>query len=799
MKNGSFGLGRRSGRHSESSRTVGVRSGLLGTTAPSPRPKSFVLTTFFALLVVLSLVKPGTGQAANQDPLPPDSVYKLNATAAPGTLSVHWDILPGYYLYKDKFQFVSHITGIRLGKASYPDGEIKNDQFFGKQTIYRKSVTITVPYTGVGKLDLELVYQGCADVGFCYPPQHKHVELMLAAPTAATAAVPAASTAGAVHPADLAALVAANNGGSAAAGGSNFPPPDQVFHFSAVAKDAKTLALHWGITQGYYLYRQKFDIKSDNPDVQLGTPDFPQGQIKNDQYLGTSEIYTQDVDVLVPVTVTNDASKFKLTVVYQGCAEAGLCYPPQTKTQDVDLAAAAPMPAAATPSQSGTPPVAEQDRLARLLRDGSLLWVMLSFIGVGILLAFTPCVLPMIPILSGLIVGQGKKLTTHHAFALSLTYVLAMAVVYAAVGVVVGLLGSNIQLALQNPWVLGVFALIFVGLALSMFGLYELQMPSAVQGWLTHHSNAQRSGAFVGVAVMGALSALICGPCITAPLVAVLVFIGQSGSALRGGLALFALGLGMGIPLLIIGTSAGKLVPKAGAWMNTVKHVFGVILLGVAVWFIGRVIPGALTLALWAALAIVCGIYLGALEPLGAKGSGSERLWKGLGVLAVIYGVILLVGAATGADDPFQPLARFSVSGAAATPGAPAAQAQAQALPFKRIKTSADLDAAIAAADGKPVMLDFAADWCVACKELEHDTYTDPRVQAALQGAVLLQADVTANDDDDKALYARFGIYGPPGVIFFGSDGKEVTAQRVVGYLDADDFLKRVEVAFGKS
>jgi thioredoxin:protein disulfide reductase len=753
------------------------------------------------LLLALLALFPILGSAANQDPLPPDQVYKLNASATPGTISVHWDIQPGYYLYKDKFQFVSHITGIRLGKPVFPEAEIKQDQFFGKQPIYHKSVTVTLPYTGVGKLDLELVYQGCAEIGFCYPPQHKHVDLMLVAPSTATAATtaaaPAASSKAApngaenkVVPPDLAALAAAGNGLPGVSGNS-FPPPDQVFRFSAVAKDAKTLELHWGVSPGYYLYRQRFDIKSDNPDVQLGTPDFPQGEIKNDQYLGTSEIYKQDVDVLVPVTVSNGASKFRLTVVYQGCAEAGLCYPPQTKVQDVDLAAAAALPSAAPAAAA---PVAEQDRLAVLLRDGNLLWVMLSFIGVGILLAFTPCVLPMIPILSGLIVGQGKKLTTHHAFALSLTYVLAMAAVYAVVGVVVGLLGSNIQLALQNPWVLGVFALIFVTLALSMFGLYELQMPSAIQSHLTKHSNAQQSGAFIGVAVMGALSALICGPCITAPLVAVLVFIGQSGSALRGGLALFALGLGMGIPLLIIGTSAGKLVPKAGAWMNAVKYVFGVILLGVAIWFISRVIPGAVTLALWAALAIVCGIYLGALEPVAAKASGWSRLWKGLGFLALLYGLILLLGAALGGDDPFKPLARLSMPAVA---GIGVSAPEANALPFKRIKTSADLDAAIAAAGGKLVMLDFAADWCVACKELEHDTYTDPKVQAALSGAVLLQADVTANDDDDKALYARFGLYGPPGVIFFGSDGKEVTADRVVGYLGADDFLKRVQAAFG--
>ncbi len=762
-----------------------------------------------ALVAALALSAPLAARAA--DPLPPDTVYKLSASAAPGTISVHWDILPGYYLYKDKFQFISHITGIRLGKPEFPEAEIKKDQFFGKQSIYHNSVTVTVPYTGVGKLDLELVYQGCAEVGFCYPPQHKHMNLMLeapgtdaqgganaaggrmpgaatptTAPVTATKAAPAAGTK--VNPPDLAALVAGANGGST--GGSSFPPPDQVFRFSAQAKDAKTLALHWGITPGFYLYRQKFDIKSDNPDVQLGTPDFPQGEIKNDQYLGTSEIYKQDVDVLVPVTVTNNASTFRLTVSYQGCAEAGLCYPPQTKTQDIDLAAAgAP---AATPA-AAAPPVAEQDRLAVLVKDGNLFWVFLAFIGFGLLLAFTPCVLPMIPIISGIIVGQGKKITTGRAFTLSLVYVLAMALAYAVAGVVVGLAGANVQAALQNPWVLSVFALIFVGLALSMFGLYELQMPSFIQSRLTEQSNAQKSGAFVGVAVMGVLSALICGPCITAPLVAALVVIGETGSALRGGIALFALGLGMGIPLLIIGTSAGKLVPKAGAWMNAVKYVFGVILLGVAIWFISRVIPGPVTLALWAALAIVCGIYLGALEPITNRTGGWKHLWKGLGFLALLYGLILLVGAALGGDDPFRPLARLSMPAVAGV-GAPATQADA--LPFKKIKTSADLDAAITAAAGKPVMLDFSADWCVACKELEHDTYTDPKVQAALSGAVLLQADVTANDADDKALYDRFGIFGPPGVIFFGSDGKELTSYRVVGYLGPEDFLKRVQSAF---
>jgi thiol:disulfide interchange protein DsbD len=744
--------------------------------------KKLFLLGVLALLPLLAQAAPAT---RSPDPLPPDTVYKVSASAAPGTISVHWDILPGYYLYKDKFQFISRITGIRLGAAQFPDGELKQDIFFGKQTIYHKDVTVTVPYTGVGKLDLELVYQGCAEVGFCYPPQHKRIDLILVAPAATAAPTAATATSNKVNPPDLAALA---GGGSSSA--DKFPPPDQVFRYSAVAKDAKTLELRWGITEGFYLYRQRFDIKSDNPDVQLGTPDFPEGEIKNDPTFGTSEVYKKDIDILVPVTVSNGASKFKLTVTYQGCAEAGLCYPPQTRTQDVDLAAAGAAPA--TPSQNGAPPLAEQDRLATLLGTGNLFWVLLTFIGIGVLLAFTPCMLPMIPILSGIIIGQGKKLTTGRAFTLSLTYVLAMALSYAIVGVVVGLLGANIQLALQNPWVLGAFAALFVALALSMFGLYELQVPSAIQTKLTQHSNAQKSGAFVGVAMMGVLSALICGPCITAPLVAVLVFIGKSGSALRGGLALFAIGLGMGIPLMAIGTSAGKLVPKAGGWMNTVKHVFGVVMLGLAIWFLGRVIPGPAALALWAILAIVCGIYMGALET-GTQ--GWARLWRGLGFVGLLYGLILLFGAATGGDDPFAPLAKFAVRAASQTLGVPTAAANT--LPFKRIKTSADLDAAIAGANGKPVMLDFAADWCVSCKELEHDTYADPQVQAALKDTVLLQADVTANDDDDKALYARFGIFGPPGVMFFGADGKELTSYRVVGYLGPADFLKRVEAAVG--
>jgi len=547
-----------------------------------------LLSGFLALLPAIA--------QADWQPLPPDQAYRLQVQPQNGALMAHWDIQPGYYLYKNKFQFISHTSGVTLGAPQFPAGETHTDQFFGAQEIYRGGVTASIPYTGAGPLTLQVIYQGCADHGICYPPQTKTFDLTL------VAVQPAG-----IHPPDLAALVAGdkNSGG--------FPPPDQVFHFAAYAKDAHSVAVSWQIAPGYYLYRQKFHFSSNDPNATLGAPDFPQGQIESDQYFGTSEIYRNQVDALIPVS--GNASNFMLTAIYQGCADKGLCYPPITKTVAINFSA----PGATGPiggaigqaaPQASAPPVAQQNRLAELIRSGNLAWVLLVFLGLGIALCFTPCVLPMIPIIAGLIAGQQQKPSTLRAFSLSLTYVIAMALTYTVVGIIVALLGANVQAWFQNPWIVSIFALIFVLLALSMFGVYELQMPSAVQTRLVGWSNAQRGGAFVGVGVMGVLSALIVGPCITAPLVAALLVIGQSGDPLRGGLSLFALGIGMGVPLLIVGTSAGKLLPKAGVWMNAVKYFLGVLLIAVAIWFLSRILPGAVTLALWAILAIVCGIFL---------------------------------------------------------------------------------------------------------------------------------------------------------------------------------------------
>jgi thioredoxin:protein disulfide reductase len=759
------------------------------------------------LLLFLSLIAPLTVRADNQ-PLPPSQVYRLQVQPQNGVLMAHWDILPGYYLYKSKFRFISRTPGITLGKPQFPAGEIHRDAYFGAQEIYRDGVTARVSASGSGALLLEVEYQGCADIGFCYPPQKQQFNLKLTASgsslssaaddqgsTSAAVGRGAADAAPAVatriHPPDLSALV---GGGST----DSFPPPDQVFHFSAEAKDSNTVEVGWQITDGYYLYRQKFHFSSSDPGIALGAPDFPQGEIENDPYFGTSEIYRHSVNAMIPVTRSGAAGAFKLTATYQGCADKGLCYPPITKTVDIDLVApgvaAVPNAASATqPSTSAaTAPASQQTRLAELIRHGNLAWVLLVFLGLGLALTFTPCVLPMIPIIAGLIAGQREKPSTARAFSLSLVYVLAMALTYTVAGIVVALIGANVQAWFQNPWIVSLFSLIFVLLALSMFGLYELQMPSVIQTRLVGFSNSQKGGAFLGVAIMGVLSALIVGPCITAPLVAALLVIGQSGDPVRGGLSLFALGIGMGIPLLIVGTSAGRLVPRAGAWMQSVKIVLGVILLGVAVWFLSRILPGPLSLALWAALAIASGVYL----LLADGASGWRKLWKALGVLLGVYGIIMLVGAATGGSDPLQPLAALS-SADSATPLA-AGQTPEKGLHFTRIKTLADLDQALAKASRahKTAMLDFYADWCVSCKEMQHAAFMDPGVWAALANTVLLQADVTADDADDQALLKHFGIYGPPSIMLFNDRGQELTAGRVVGYMDAREFETRIRQSF---
>jgi thioredoxin:protein disulfide reductase len=590
-------------------------------------------------------------------------------------------------------------------------------------------------------------------------------------------------------PSGIDAVLGAARGG--AKSGDDFLEADQAFRFDALAVGADRVRLNWEIAPGYYLYRARIKISSPGSAALLGVPQMPSGQIKNDEYFGKQEIYHGELSALVPVKRTGSgAFDVPLQVTYQGCAEAGLCYPPITKTLTVHLPAQAAGAGGAGASGGGTAGIgaasgaptalADQDWFAALIRGDSLLLMIGSFYLAGLLLAFTPCVLPMVPILAGIIAG-GRNMTTARAFSLSLTYVLGMAFTYTLAGVAGAAAGSEVQALFQQWWVLVLFAALFVVLALSMFGIFTVQMPAAVQTRIAALSNQQSAGTFGGVAIMGALSALIVTTCVGPALVGALLVISQTGQMVRGGAALFAMSIGMGTPLLVVGASAGKLLPKAGPWMDTVKRVFGVLMLGVAVWMLARVVPERVALLLWAVPALTLAWLLWR-EARG--GVGTTWALRGAGVAAGAYALLLAAGAALGGTDPLAPI--------------PTHGGSAHELAFRPIKSVADLDQAVAQArsQGRVVMVDFTADWCTSCKEMERYTFSDPIVQRALGGAELLRANVTADDDEDQALLKHFGIIGPPTIAFYGPDGSERPQYRVVGYMKAEPFAEHARAAF---
>lgn len=568
-----------------------------------------------------------------------------------------------------------------------------------------------------------------------------------------------------------------------------FLPPDEAFRLDLIARDAHTLQASFSVTPGYYLYRDKITFTTKDSAVKVAAVNLPRGEIKHDPNFGDTEVFHQSFQALVTLDrIDNAANVITLNAVYQGCSEEGLCYPPITKALRVNLPSAANGQLAAPALTEAPPPLSqaplsEDSKIARLFKGGNF-WLIISFFfGAGLLLAFTPCVFPMIPILSGIIVGRGHRITHMHAFILSLAYVLGMAITYAAAGVAAGYSGNLISNALQTPWVLGSFAAVFVLLALAMFGLYELQLPTALQSKLSETSNRLHGGHLGGVFVMGALSAIIMGPCVAAPLAGALLYIGQTHDAVLGGVALFVMALGMGAPLLLIGTSAGALLPKAGAWMEAVKQFFGVLLLALAIWIIQPLLPISVAMLLWAALLIFSAIYLRALDALPHNSNGWHKLLKGIGLFALLLGVAYLIGGLSGAHDILRPLGNIS-----------RAEAQTPAtLQFSRVKDIAELDQRIAQAHGRGVMLDFYADWCISCKEMERFTFSDDAVKAKLKPALLLQADVTANSEADQALLKRYGLFGPPGILFFDTNGKEMGDFRVTGYQDASQFLKTLQ------
>jgi thiol:disulfide interchange protein DsbD len=611
--------------------------------------------------------------------------------------------------------------------------------------------------------------------------------------SATTAAVPAATDASAQSGA-LAAL----------ASQQKFLPADEVFHVTATAAGPNEIRLAWTIRDGYYLYRSRLKVGTADG-ATLGALQLPQGQIKMDPYFGREEIYRHQLTGLLPLGGNLAALRgnISLRVTYQGCADAGLCYPPITKTLAVALPGSGAGAGAGTPQTGNQAPqsaasaidasasaaspagttgfVSAQDRFAAFVRSGSLLVMVAWFYFGGLLVAFTGCVYPTIPILSGIIVGQGSRVTTRRAFALSLTYVLGMALTYTIAGTAFAAAGGQVQAAFQRPWIIASFAGLLLAMALSMLGLFTLQMPASIQTRIADLSNRQTAGTFGGVAAMGALSALIVTSCVAPALVGALAVISQTGEIARGALALFAMSIGIGTPLLVIGTSAGRLLPKPGPWMDMVKKLFGAVLLGVTVLMLSRILPPRVTLALWVIpAATAAGVLLA-----GAGGVTVGR-WplRTAGLVAGAYGLALLTGAALGGTDPLAPI--------------PAWTAPKQTLRFASIQSVADLDRAVAEAsrDGRPVMIDFYADWCTSCKEMEASTFRDPVVRGALSGSVLLRADVTADDANDQALLKRFGIIGPPTIAFYGRDGRERSRYRVVGYMRGAEFAATVRAAF---
>ena len=584
-----------------------------------------------------------------------------------------------------------------------------------------------------------------------------------------------------------------------------FLPVDDAFQLRVSMQPNRVILARWDISDGYYLYRHQFDVRLDALDsgAMLGDPRTPSGVAKRDEFFGDVEVYYGSIAMQIPVVGTLPDGA-EIHIDYQGCADAGLCYPPETRSFSVlsnTLLPKAPggrgreaSRASQESDASGTPAlqsVGEDRAMANVLQTSSFAVSLALFFIAGIGLAFTPCVFPMVPILSTIIVGEGEGLTKTRAFTLSLAYVLGMALTYALVGLLVGLFGAelNLQAALQSPWVLTSFAIVFVLLSGAMFGFYELALPQALQQWVDGRSAKQGGGRYPSVFVMGSLSSLVVSPCISAPLAGALIYLSNTQDAVLGGSALFALGLGMGVPLMIVGGSGGHWLPRAGAWMNTVKGVFGFGLLGVAVWLLERLLPGSVALALWAVFLVAGGVYLGALEFV-PKQIG-QRFGQVVGLIMVFWGAACLLGASAGAVDPFKPLVGLASVGSSE-------QRQGGEVRWQPVKSTADVESVMASAS-RPVILDLYADWCISCKVMERTVFPEPAVAEKLAQFTLLRADVTANDEQDQALLKRYGLFGPPSLVFFGEDGGEFEEFRVQGEVDAERLSAQLALVIAES
>jgi thiol:disulfide interchange protein DsbD len=737
------------------------------------------------LFLSFVLILISTSAQPENELLPADKAFAFKAIVVDKDILLEWDIAEGYYLYKEKI-IVSSDFSSQLGAAKFPDAEIKDDEFFGKIGTYRDSVIVAVPVLegNAKSIILSVTFQGCADLGVCYPPITKSVALDIS--SAYPSMLPGSKPTKALG-SSLSTVVVDFDPYSEPL------PADEAFSLSVVAIDSSTLLATWDIHNDYYLYHDKFFI--DVEGAEFGEIDFPKGKIKDDDFFGKVEIHKGTFEVEIPLT---NITKRQITFVakYQGCWVGGVCYPPQEKTFELLM----PPGTIDSNSFSGLENKADKgfslsdapeqvelsdtDKIAALLQQDNVLWVLASFFGFGLLLSLTPCVFPMIPILSGIIVGQKEEVSTRKGLVMSVVFVLSMSITYSFAGVLAGYFGENLQALFQTTWVLVLFSLVFVALAFSMFGYYDIQLPKKLQNKIAGISNNQESGQLLGVAIMGFLSALIVGPCVAPPLAGALIYIGQTGDALLGGMSLFVMSLGMGAPLLAVGAGVTRL-PRAGVWMDNIKHVFGILMLAVAIYLLERIIPSNATLVLWAILLTVSPIAMGVLDSTNATSTPWRRIFKALGLIVLGYGVLIWMLVARGGGDMMRPLSGWGVS---------STQTEQVHIKFEKIKTVSDLNQFLDKSKNNTqlVMLDFYADWCIYCKGIEKRVFQNPQVVNAMKGVIALQADITDQDADDIELTSTLRVPNPPVILFF-NNGIEVRSMRIVGDINAQDFLQNLE------
>jgi len=712
--------------------------------------------------------------AATSNPPPPDEAMQVTYKVLNDEMvQVNFKLIDDVYLYKHAFGFKGEDLLVNEDLLVIPKGKAKDDPAFGPVETYYKAVTIDVPVKDVGAMPkLTVKYQGCVENFICYPPQRKTFDL-------------SGQLLASIEPIGVSQANGLSFGQPSSTSffaGDALLPVDQAFQFETIALSANRLMARFTMAPNIYLYKDQIQLNGFTDGVTLGQAVFPQAQRKDDPEFGMVDVFYDVVEIEIPIQRTKaNVAKLEIEAAFQGCEDGKVCYPPTAQLVSVDLPEAKTLDLPVVSTE--TVELSETEEI-NIIFEGSIWLVVLQFFGFGLLLSLTPCVFPMIPILSGLIVGQ-KNPSTAKAFSLSMIYVLAMALTYTVVGVVAGLAGTNLQALFQTPWVIISFSVVFVLLALSMFGFYELQLPASMQNKLSNISNKQKSGSWLGVAVMGLLSALIVGPCVAPPLAAAVIYISAAdGGPVVGGLALFAMSMGMGVPLIAIGTSAGKWMPNSGGWMNVVKSFFGVLLIGMAVWFLSRILPEDMILMMWGLLLIATAV----MWHQNAKNNGLSgwvmSMFDAIKVILLVIGVAQLIGGMAGQSDPLRPLKGVFAGGAGAV--------VEQKVEFTTIKSLADLNTQIANSD-RPVYLDFYADWCIECKRMEKTTFKDAGIVQLAQQFSVLKADVTANDAIDAELMQHFGIVGPPASLFFAADGEPLMAHNFFGYKSAADLKQTFE------